>query len=738
MDNQAALRLWEPKHTSSSRDSLWPPILQASQSAPELWRRSENRLIRTADAFQVLGPTTVLGPWTRDLRTPPRAICHHLASDYIAWGPNGAPQSPKSIQGHEQLPILAGLTKTAEVRNRRLNQGLDKLNQVMPGSPVKKTRKTMQHRQTRRSFLAYGGEPILGDVEVLENQEFERELAQTQNLCTALMKDHETFAPGQTKHRGTMGNIAASFKTSMIAAKSGRSAGGMDAQDMEDDETQAFQERMEAFKYVRKIEPAVPPLDRNKPFIPREIDSGIVKANMSPEKLRIYRPSTQHNLRIVKREASEKRFLETRERFEGILESHEDYFARDLERKFKVCNKRLSQFELIEMSKLQEKSSAFKVWFMLIAHVEFIETVKENLKFHKMPTSELMMITQANDRQSRRLSGKQAGSLVLRALQMNELLNNQAHWQKYSLIAAVFQSRIRLRMRQRMARYAYNSMDHWKKGGRFIMSLKRFYQKMRRIQDWWRIQQVKIHRSKDKLCRTWIKLEKRVLHQEISSQPEEKGYVPKTRRGSQGQNLGPMVKTNAGVLSIEEKVSLALMENEVRRNFVTLELRARRYLHLPKMYVWEDEMKKYWGEVAMWRETKNAAALIHNKEEALRIAGMMPWPPACPSYYPHDEKEVMDMVTRARKDPADVTLIPTKGNMQKLHQQKRGRADEGNEDLEHNINDEELKHWGIDLDAMPGLGKGAFRPYKAAQDGTTARRQSLLGTTGTAKRRSVY
>jgi len=264
------------------------------------------------------------------------------------------------------------------------------------------------------------------------------------------------------------------------------------------------------------------------------------------------------------------------------------------------------------------------------------------------------------------------------------------------------------------------------------MSLKRFYQKMRRIQDWWRIQQVKIHRSKDKLCRTWIKLEKRVLHQEISSQPEEKGYVPKTRRGSQVASHG------AGVLSIDEKVSLALMENEVRRNFVTLELRARRYLHLPKMYVWDDEMKKYWGEVATWRETKHAAALIHNKEEALRIAGMMPWPPACPSYYPHDEKEVMDMVTRARKDPADVTLIPTKGNMQKLHQQKRGRADEGNEDLEHNINDEELKHWGIDLDAMPGLGKGAFRPYKAAQDGTTARRQSLLGTTGTAKRRSVY
>lgn len=245
------------------------------------------------------------------------------------------------------------------------------------------------------------------------------------------------------------------------------------------------------------------------------------------------------------------------------------------------------------------------------------------------------------------------------------------------------------------------------------MSLKRFYQKMRKLQDWWRSVLNKLNRMKDRLCKRWIQLERKLLHHELSRQPSDPTSPGLSRKAST-TNVSSPVK-----LSIEERVQLALLDEKVRRAFATLELRARRYMHLPKVHVWLEDMKEYWLKVKQWRETKHAAAAIVGTEEALKIAGVMPWPPTCPSYFPGSDQEILDMVKRARKNLEDVTLIPTKVNKDKLEQRKRGKEDNQEDGLFKNINDEELKTWGIDLDAMPGLGKGSFQPVKAKKEGKT-------------------
>lgn len=637
-------------------------------------------------------------------------LCQQLATEYLVWGPDGAPRSPKSIEGHQQLPILGGLTKTAEVTNRRLNRGLAKMTDV--SSPNTKSK-----IQTRRSFLLQGGEPVLGDADIIGPEEFDQNLSGVQTSITALKIAHDTFSPGNAQFQANSG-----AKSSAPGNSRSRGSG----EDAEDDEAQAWLEKLDKYRYVRKIEPEIPPLDRTKTFVPRPVDTSIVKLNMSPEKLKIFRQSTQLRLREERRDASEKRFQENRERFYDELMEREMRCTIGFSRKFKGGSRRISQLDIVAETKAEQELEAVRMWLGMVVQAAFLEGLQESIKFHKMPTSELMKFGADVGQPSttRRLSGQKCGALVMRAIQMNQLFSNKDSWRKFSLIAAVFQSKIRVRRKKRLAARLWQAMFTWKVGGKFIMSMKQFHQKMRKLQHWWRAQRVKINRMKDKLIKRWIHLERKILFQEFAVAPppgESAGYVAK-RRDSRGQPL-PAMKAS---LSIEERINIALMDEKVRRNFVGAELRARRYFHLPKVAVWLEDIKKYWIEVAKWRETKNAASAMMNKEEALKIAGAMPWPPACPSYFPTEDQEILEMVKRARQNADNVTLIPTKNNMSKMEQQKKGTGEDDESGLEKNINDEEMKRWGIDLEAMPGLGKGSFQPGLAKKESKEKGRNSFF------------
>lgn len=178
-------------------------------------------------------------------------------------------------------------------------------------------------------------------------------------------------------------------------------------------------------------------------------------------------------------------------------------------------------------------------------------------------------------------------------------------------------------------------------------------------------------------------------------------------------------------LNADERVQLQMMDDRARRRFIGQELRARRYLLLPQIYVWEDDMRSYLSELHEWRETKRALAVVTDLEDAWQKAGPMPWPPAKPSYIPSDE-ELLLMYRRARKDPRDVTQIPTKrrrnsrssrGKLPTSPREVRQKseadsADMGKADLDMidaGFDDDQLRScWAMDLESMMGVAVGSF------------------------------
>lgn len=142
----------------------------------------------------------------------------------------------------------------------------------------------------------------------------------------------------------------------------------------------------------------------------------------------------------------------------------------------------------------------------------------------------------------------------------------------------------------------------------------------------------------------WLRVEKIELTKIIRTSD----MMSKTRRPSKQTN--PM----------DERVEMARLTEVIRLNFIEHELRARRFLLLPAIAVWEEDERLWRENFKKWEDTRAACKVLGNTVHM--EADPFGFPPACPSYMPSTEK-VLDMWERCLKHPRNKgwTEIPPLG-----------------------------------------------------------------------------
>merc|ERR550514_1765126 len=111
---------------------------------------------------------------------------------------------------------------------------------------------------------------------------------------------------------------------------------------------------------------------------------------------------------------------------------------------------------------------------------------------------------------------------------------------------------------------------------------------MRTLQKFWRTSADRLKQDRQHVARRMKALERSVLAKELNvAEPVE---TEKRRTVQKKATQEIAVKK----LSLEERVHLALMDDADRTEFVRNEMRTRRFMMLPKMYVWQEDMDKYW------------------------------------------------------------------------------------------------------------------------------------------------
>lgn len=270
------------------------------------------------------------------------------------------------------------------------------------------------------------------------------------------------------------------------------------------------------------------------------------------------------------------------------------------------------------------------------------------------------------------------------------------------------------------------------------MAFRRFAQRIVMLQRWWRITSKRLREVRDRVSRRWERLERAELTRELNK------AAPLPKRGGVAQ---------IPLLPLEERIQLEKVSEVVRLRFIEHELRTRRYLLLPQISLWEEEVAKWRDEVSDHSEFRTAHRAL-GQEPPPTTEKMFRWPPVRPSYLPkahpqsegppplgrglacvdcclgrQGDEELISMWRSARRNPngGGWTEIPTPGWQRQKPAQDSGGGGEGNERRSGRGNEKpeqssrlfgeeankgDLTKWGIDPDNMPGLRCGGNEGIK--------------------------
>ncbi|CAD7922577.1 unnamed protein product [Amoebophrya sp. A120] len=178
---------------------------------------------------------------------------------------------------------------------------------------------------------------------------------------------------------------------------------------------------------------------------------------------------------------------------------------------------------------------------------------------------------------------------------------------------------VRTYRRIRKARILYSTMQtfaskmlHWNT----ILAFQGFNKKTRLIQRFWRD------------CRIDIKAKLKL-------------YLQKANKFEMRHHRRVFIDRHGGAVSPPSQAQLRalLIPEKDRFLFITMELRARRYLSLTGLAEYRRDWRDYEEQVEKWRQARYAAKLMGSE------VGAMPFPPPYPISYP-TEKEMPDVVER--------------------------------------------------------------------------------------------
>lgn len=229
--------------------------------------------------------------------------------------------------------------------------------------------------------------------------------------------------------------------------------------------------------------------------------------------------------------------------------------------------------------------------------------------------------------------------------------------------------------------------------------------------------------ARGKLYQRWLRIERADIMQDIkardlkekSHEPPTSGHrmTPQLEKRRQSQQAFEHPEMN---IPIEDRIQLHLISDPVRWTFIDNELRTRRYMLLPQLTMWEEDVKSWNKELAEWEEERATLQVMGVGGAASDgMHGMLRWPPQRPTYMPAEfgkdkakgEEEVLDMIRRARAHPdgGGWTEVPKK-TVGKTVSETMGalQAKQQGDDEEHPFgrpSPEELKSYQVCESTLP-------------------------------------
>lgn len=523
----------------------------------------------------------------------------------------------------------------------------------------------------------------MDEHQVLDEEGFIEQLVSCDRSIADIQRDINNFDPNTTGRTP---------KGQQSPAQSKR-RGGEKSEAEEDRER-----RFEQYKMVRKIEPEeIPPLDRRCLTEPLEMakESPLVKQNASRKAMEQHLPHAKQQRQQTLKTQRSNRGLSTTVMRTQLVSDCCSQWTKVLDRKHAQGSDALEKQRCGQAQKAPDRGELQKEWLIHIASGCFLVQAQKCIAVAKMTPEERAKHQIAAGRKPSKCTAENAEE----APDVDSVL---IRW------GPRLRAKLQMLRRRKSARVMWHSMSQWQVGGTALMLLKIFALRCVKLQRWWRECLARIQEQRQVVSKRWRQLEKEDLQHNPSLG---------------GQSF---------------KIQEETMSDAVRNEFVKNELRARRYLVLSQIELWEKDISRWRMRLQDWAETRRAQrALGVFDEEAATTqsrnmrAFMFPQtrpshlPPRHPNHQnftmccPEDcpgrrgDAEITGMIHRCREFREGgggwktISIRDSKGN--KGGGSKRGKAGgapakkAADSPLQATVSETDLRRHGVHLQSLPGL-----------------------------------
>lgn len=455
-------------------------------------------------------------------------------------------------------------------------------------------------------------------------------------------------------------------------------------------------DKFEAYKWVRKIEPELPPLTRMPPLSnsARLPDTPCIEYNLSLQALEKCLPDQRMEAMCKRNAYRDQQGAAAVWRRDNMVEQSAMGWTKALLQKTKQAEQCL---DARRTGGAKAGSQGFDIdvvaekWVVVYAMAAFLKTARTEVDFSHKPSEEKMEIIR-----TRQASGiiKSTDVMHVQKIQLDEYLQDFSLVARLDMMAKMFQAKMMVKARRFQARKLHACLGRWQPKSHIFICMRKFIGTIRYVQGWWRRTSVHLREVRDKIAKRWEKIE---------------------RHGTSGQ---PHDKHNEHA---------EIYDPAKRKKFLENELRARRFLILSTIKMWEEDSRK-------WTAAAELRRVSHVKQESseFALAPMRPTHlpmghvsvesperPCCETCLGRQgDKEILAMIKAARANPkgGGWTEIPkkksgkAKGKKREAVAAKDGEpaAEEEEKAAESFFGDpskEDLKHWNVSAGCMPMVGR---------------------------------
>jgi len=440
-------------------------------------------------------------------------------------------------------------------------------------------------------------------------------------LADAIMQETELLRQRQTTFEPTSQKLAR-----------GRSAADLAERRHQNQHKEGFTERLQAWKYVRRIEPELPPLPSLQSLGPApqwERAQDKVLMNLSSAALEKYRP--QERLESIAAKAVEQRHRQQQvkaqklERRASRTQAIKDNLRKDRGAEMVVLSPRFEAGGIFQAYGGQRNS-----WLVVLVVGSVAKGLQDNLLFSRMACSEQhALLEKIGDK------APIMGKLMREVHDIKVTLSSPDVKRGLMLLSCVLAGRRAIKRRQLAARVMTNCLHSWSMAGTLHLRFRRIARGVVLIQVFWRTWQSKLRRIFLRVNHQFVTYEKKVIVRELREEAN-KSKAPST-------------------LTYENQILFKRVEEKDREHFLVRELRWRRWHLLPKLNQWSSEYRRWLQQVREYKALQECVKFLGGDPgDALPL---FLFPPPTPSYAPN-EQDIADMLQRCRKHSNNYNPIP--------------------------------------------------------------------------------